>query len=64
MPIPADISELRTRFKRDQESVFRQHRERAGVAEPLVAPLAAEAQTSEEPEPKKAKAKKKKAEED
>jgi len=36
MPIPADISELRTRFKREQDTTAAQFRERAGVAEPEV----------------------------
>ena len=49
MPIPADISELRTRFARDFDSVARQYRERAGVAEPVL--LRAEAQAADAPEP-------------
>lgn len=35
MAIPADISEVRTRMRREQATVFAKHRERAGVPEPV-----------------------------
>lgn len=34
MPIPADISEVRTRYKREQQTVFAIHRLRTGVPDP------------------------------
>lgn len=50
MPIPADISELRTRFARDFDSVARQYRERAGVSEPVLRAVP-QAQAAEAPVP-------------
>ena len=56
MAIPADISEVRARMKREQRTVFSIHRWLTGISDPVV--LVAAVQTEDKPKAKKPKAKK------